>query len=142
MLKDLSRKIFVEDGRTLVEILISITILAIVTVPIASMFVQSARSINVAEELMDATYVAQTVMEEIYHISDGSLASFDALHEAEGFDYSPIDLEEPDYIFQQIKNGYEIEVILSNENDLVNVLVKVIEQGKLSAQMETYLDWK
>ncbi|MGG3450843.1 type IV pilus modification PilV family protein [Domibacillus aminovorans] len=57
------------DGMTLIEILLSIVILTIVVLSFSTMFIQSARTNQQTESRMDATYVAQTCIEEVIHKS-------------------------------------------------------------------------
>ena len=52
-------------GFTLVEVLIAITILAIIVVPLLQAFVTSSRTNAKAKQLMKATTLAQNVMEEL-----------------------------------------------------------------------------
>ena len=52
-------------GFTIVEVLIAITILAIIVVPLLQAFVTSSRTNAKAKQLMKATTLAQNVMEEL-----------------------------------------------------------------------------
>ncbi|SEO93884.1 prepilin-type N-terminal cleavage/methylation domain-containing protein [Amphibacillus marinus] len=68
-----------EQGLTLVEVLASITILSIIVVTFLAFFIQSARTTKVSEDVMDATYLAQSYMEKIYYQSTQDDASFSEL---------------------------------------------------------------
>lgn len=121
-------------GRTLIEILASITILAIVVIPLTSAFIQSARANFVSEEIMDATYVAQAQMEEVINGGSTFINS----------DYDPIDENN----FEKITDNYKVTINLKvtpNTNDLFrNVLIIVtnLQNGRLEAQMETIIRWE
>ncbi|MEH7276289.1 prepilin-type N-terminal cleavage/methylation domain-containing protein [Neobacillus vireti] len=54
-----------EKGFTLVEILTSIVILSIIIVSLLTLFVQSSRINNYSKGMMEATYIAESSMEEI-----------------------------------------------------------------------------
>ncbi|WP_211356384.1 prepilin-type N-terminal cleavage/methylation domain-containing protein [Psychrobacillus lasiicapitis] len=56
-------------GLTLIEILVSIILITIIITTFFSLFIQSARTSKTSEEVVDATYVAQSEMEQIYEIS-------------------------------------------------------------------------
>lgn len=63
-----------QRGMTLIEIIVSLAILAIIIVPFLTMFLQSTVSTKKSEDILDATYVAQYVMEGIYNDSkDGNI---------------------------------------------------------------------
>lgn len=117
-------------GLTLVEILASITILSIIIVSFLTFFIQSARTNTISEDMMDATYVAQSEMEYLYNLST-----------KKSLDKAILDLGS-NYSYETVE-GYYVVVSLP-ENDLGNVLVKVYEdpsQKKSLAQMETIYDW-
>jgi prepilin-type N-terminal cleavage/methylation domain-containing protein len=61
-----------EKGLTLIEVLASIVILTIIGVSLLTFFVQSARSNNLSKTILDATYVAQTQIEEINNYNQSS----------------------------------------------------------------------
>ncbi|MCT2537941.1 type II secretion system GspH family protein [Aquibacillus koreensis] len=131
-------------GLTLIEILASITILSIIVVTFLTFFIQSARTNTVSEDIMDATYVAQTQMEEIYNLSKSpyedaitSLTSKGTHTENNGIDK-----------FQIVNETYKIQLQLkqtdTNLPNLKDVLVKVYDNsnGRLGAQMETKISWE
>nr|WP_090889331.1 type II secretion system protein [Evansella caseinilytica] len=116
-----------QKGRTLLEILVSIVILSIVSVSLATVFVQAVRSMNTTEQLLDATYVAQTTMEEIYYRStQESLPT--------------------DEHYSLTAEAYLVAITLTRDSDrIVNVLVEVYDNSTRSrkeAQMETYILWE
>src|SRR5690625_3684322 len=59
-------KIMNENGLTLVEVLASVVLLTIIITIFLNVFMQSAKTNTTSEEIVDATYLAQTEMEKIY----------------------------------------------------------------------------
>ena len=57
------------DGLTLVEILIAITIIALIAAAFVPLFVLSAKSNVRSETVLDSTYVGRDAMELIYSLS-------------------------------------------------------------------------
>src|SRR5690625_5676952 len=55
-----------ENGLTLVEVLASVVLLTIIITIFLNVFIQSAKTNTTSEEVVDATYIAQTEMERIY----------------------------------------------------------------------------
>ncbi|OKL38255.1 type IV pilus modification PilV family protein [Domibacillus mangrovi] len=89
MLKKRVKNLMSNDGMTLIEILLSIVILTIVVLSFSAMFIQSARTNQQTESAMDATYVAQTCIEEVIHKSiENSMVCpvTKAVTPAEGYD--------------------------------------------------------
>lgn len=134
-----------ESGRTLLEIVISFAILAIIIIPFTSLFIQSGKNISKSEEMMDATYITQSVMEEVYHLS--KTIEFQPnmiIGNITGETKQRINDET--YIF--FRDDYFIELFLQkhpSSNELVHVLVKVYRDEKkeiLEAQMETSVAWR
>ena len=58
-----------ESGLSLVEVLASIVILTLLLTTFLMMFLQSAKVNKTSENIIDATYIAQTEMEKIYALS-------------------------------------------------------------------------
>ena len=118
-----------EKGLTLIEVILSLVILGIIIVPFLNMFIFSTMANRKSENILDATYVAQNIMEQRYNESkDGNEIPED------GED------EYPD----PLGGGYWVKEIISVEDNLVGVIVEVYSdksKEKLEAQMETYLLW-
>ncbi len=58
-----------EGGLSLVEVLASVVILTLLLTTFLMMFLQSAKVNKASEHIIDATYIAQTEMENIYALS-------------------------------------------------------------------------
>lgn len=118
-------------GMTLIEIIVSLAILAIIIVPFLNMFVQSTVTNKKSEIILDANYVAQRVMEDTYNYSqDGTT------------------LIPPNGIQKYKYSGggnYWVNKQIIDQNNLVSVIVRIYSdesETKLKAQMETKLLWK
>ncbi|GEM00602.1 hypothetical protein HHA03_01340 [Halolactibacillus halophilus] len=57
-----------EKGLTLVEVLASIVILSLIVVTFLAFFINSARTTEISEENLNASFIAQEYMEEVYNI--------------------------------------------------------------------------
>lgn len=120
-----------EEGITLIEILLGITLLAIVLVPIFSFFGNSAKIIQQTDIREKALYIAQQTIEEL------KVVDFDELEsEAENFtdsltvgDRYPV--FERDINISPIEaNLKEITVIISWDNDTQDITLKTRVTGR------------
>ena len=133
-----------EKGLTLVEILASFVILSILIIAFLTLFGQSAKQNRLSEEVMDATYIAQRNMEEIYAESQSyTFESYLVNHP----ETKRSGLEDS-YTFSKEENDYTVVVKLKEPNDGKrngSLLVEVYDspsRNKLKAQMETILLWR
>ncbi|MDD2393842.1 MAG: type II secretion system protein, partial [Eubacteriales bacterium] len=58
-----------KSGLTLVEVMVSIMILSVIVVAFFPLFSYTSRIVRKSETLVDASYVAQSVLEEYYRMS-------------------------------------------------------------------------
>ncbi|SOB93928.1 prepilin-type N-terminal cleavage/methylation domain-containing protein [Ureibacillus xyleni] len=136
-----------ESGVSLIEVVASIVILSIILVSIYTMLTQSARTTKNNEDIVKATYLAQTEMEYLYSIAPGDT------------DYHTF-LGQPDDITSNV-NGDQIEVFKKNNSstseyieilvikknniDITLPIIKICvydkEGGTLKAQMQNIIDW-
>jgi type II secretory pathway pseudopilin PulG len=137
-----------DKGLTLVEILASIVILSLLIISFLALFLNSAKSINKTEVIIDSTYVVQTKMEEIYGISQ-TYGFSNSLSRYSGLGWSEIVSNQPlTKITMNQNNDYFITAELTknvNSPNLVTVLIKAYNdesKQKLETQMETILLWK
>ena len=118
-------------GMTLIEIVVSVALLAIIVVQFLNMFLQSTVTTKKSEVIIDATYVAQRVMENIYNDSQAGTV-----------DIPPAGVDEE---WDSWGGNYWVSKKISVENNLVSVIVKIYsDNAKLEheAQMETKFLWK
>ncbi|MDL4841681.1 type IV pilus modification PilV family protein [Aquibacillus rhizosphaerae] len=131
------KRLLSSKGMTLVEILASIMILSIIVVTFLTLFIQSARTNSISEDIMDATYVAQTQMEEIYNLSTTSEQNINVLQDQSSCD------ADTSYIFTEKNGDFCVKVRMKDSNivDLKDVVVEVYRDNKLESKMETKLNW-
>lgn len=133
------------QGFTLVEILTSITILSIIAITFLTFFIQSANTNAQSEETLDATYVAQSQIEEVYNISLNH-GMEDAGKELKKLGYTAGSSETEGSRFTMVREKFQIVIQLKaaeKDSHVTNVLVLVKNpSGKLKAQMETVINWQ
>lgn len=149
-IKSLKSKIFFlfsnQKGLTLVELLASIVILSIIVVTFTTFFIQSAKTTSMSSDITDATYIAQTEMEEIYHIStittyDDTIQQLKQKYQQCANDATKLCTTIDTYYVQV--TFYDSEDAIDTTTTLLkNVLIQVYNSSnKLEAQMETKLLW-
>lgn len=136
-------------GLTLIEIVASIALLSIIVLSIIPMFIQSAQSNKNSKEIMDATLLAQTEMENIVNLNDHTEKSnLDIMYNEilqKGYKKDPT----CENCLGINKGGYYIVVQLSNTSKdnhptLGKVVIKVYENSqkrKQESQMELVIPW-
>ncbi|MDQ1001323.1 prepilin-type N-terminal cleavage/methylation domain-containing protein [Neobacillus niacini] len=143
-----------EKGMTIIEILAAIVILSIIVVSLLSVFVQSARSNHVSKNIVDATYVAENEIEEVYSQIKAS-TSLGTLTTPAGYTEKSKTTENAVYEKSIPKHYIYLELISpavpadpavpAVGNPLVTVKVKVYKdhtKAVQEAQMEMVVQWK
>ena len=105
-------KLMDKKGYTLIEVIIAVTVLAIVVVPITSLLTQSTYSNIKSKELMLATALAQEKIEEL------KVLSFQQIQESLGA-WTEEEVESTDFAFIR-----RVEIEQENAN-LLKIIVKV-----------------
>ncbi|KAB8137490.1 hypothetical protein F9U64_09205 [Gracilibacillus oryzae] len=134
-----------ERGLTLAEILASILILSIIVVTFTTFFINSAKSTSASNDITDATYLAQTQMEEIYHMS-AELSFSEAIDRISG-ERSKMNGK---YVIKNTSGDFQIKITIATNNEsslqangLKEILVQVYNSSnKLEAQMESKYLWE
>ena len=124
-----------EQGLTLVELLGSIVILSIIVMSFLGFFIQSAKTTQVSDEILDGSYVAQQQAEEIYNFSH-SMNYEDLISYFDGSD----SYNKDGNAYVTHREGYAVRLYIEpTDNDgLYSLLIKVFDSdGKQSAQVET-----
>lgn len=133
-----------EKGLTLVEILASIVILALIFISIITILNLTAKSNQASQEIIDATYIAQQEMEYIYEKSLDETSNLETISE---YVKQPNDGNWFVYHKNVASSDYFLEIKEDRtEFPMVRVVVKVYEINDISktepkAQMETLLKW-
>ncbi|HLR42322.1 MAG TPA: type II secretion system protein [Pseudogracilibacillus sp.] len=98
-----------ERGVTLVELLASIVIVTIILISVISIFNLTMKSNRTSEEIIDATYVAQTEMEKIYALSKKDIPNpkltdigYEKLIEESGWDIYQEETQQYEGFFVQV----------------------------------------
>lgn len=137
------RKIFTtsnEKGLTLIEVLASIVILSIIVIFVLLIFNQTMRTNKTSESIIDATYIAQKEMEQIYNISRQQKPQ---LSESNSYIWQQTNGDKWDIYKKELENSeFSIEVRKKDVDDMVRILVLVYDaDNTLKAQMENLLQW-
>ncbi|WP_399631806.1 hypothetical protein [Sporosarcina sp. SG10008] len=139
------KKALGENGLSLVEVLASFVILTLLLTTFLMMFIQSAKVNKASEHIIDATYIAQTEMENIYALSK---TTKNGAKEAtiKGLGYTNGSKENGWIVFEKKYNSNVlIKVKLQNKKgnmDRVLVEVRGIPDDNLQAQMENVVVWR
>lgn len=143
-------KIMNENGLTLVEVLASVVLLTIIITIFLNVFMQSAKTNTTSEEIVDATYLAQTEMEKIYSKSLETKYS-ERENAFENLGYSPLTGENEWALFgKELDDGYYAKIkiqkdsmeVAENMNRLIITIHDRSATDKPQAQMENILLWE
>ncbi|NMB44639.1 MAG: type II secretion system protein [Clostridiales bacterium] len=125
-----------EEGFTLVELLVSIAILALIVGAFSYMFVFATKTIITTEEVVNTGYIAQTCMEEVYTLSttkdtDGIKTSL----VSDGYNYSNLGASGDGHKFTKEIEGYYVKIEIKRKaypsisDDLTKVNVGVYKDS-------------
>ena len=128
------------DGLTLVEILIAITIIALIAAAFVPLFVLSAKSNVRSETVLDSTYVGRDAMELIYGLSKE--VQYDQLaDELVSLGYDKL----PDNEFGLEYDGSKYLVMkFIEEDELIRTIVWVYDnpdRNRVEVQYESLFTW-
>lgn len=140
------KKAIGENGLTLVEVLASIVILSLLIMTFLMLFLQAAKVNKVSEHTIDATYLAQTEMENIYAASTSTRFS-QRENAIEGLAYEKKATEEIWTVFEKKIEATDRLVkvrITDKTGTMTRIIVEVYEGPEkiLRAKMENILVWK
>ncbi|HWI47505.1 MAG TPA: type II secretion system protein [Rummeliibacillus sp.] len=140
---------FNEKGATLVEVIASFVILVILLVSFFTLFIQTKQTTKSSAQIVDATYLAQTEMEEIYKFSKDNGLTRSIIENDLGFKPEDPTITNPRSYTKPSSNPLINLRIADNKNvdgsvnnDLMNVIVEVKEGTVTKAKMETVVKWK
>lgn len=151
-----------ELGLSLIEVIVSIVLLSIILISIFTMLTQSAKTTNNSEEIIQATYLAQTEMEIFYSYSNEK--TFNEFESTFQSFICPTDTDSNNkcYTKNVPKTGTKLSLkktiektneiitieIRDKGNTLKGVVIEVYEKEDFDkgnnpkAQMEDTLEWK
>lgn len=143
-------KIIEESGITLVETLISIVLLSLILTIFLSVFTHSATMNKTSEEVVDASYLAQKEMENLYALSQKT-DDYRVAMESAGYMETG---EDSDWVYYQSSyeqhentsatNYYTIIKLEKNDSDNLRRIVVEVYQRKddsQQAKMQNVLTW-
>lgn len=135
-----------ESGLSLVEVLASIVILSLILITFTMMFLYSAKTGKTSENIIDATYVAQTEMEKIYAASKGTDTASDIGYAPDSLPLSRSSSPSGNwntYTKKSDDGEFEIDFYVEvNGEDLKRIIVDVFEEGIHRARMQNVLVWR
>ncbi|WP_225743917.1 hypothetical protein [Marinilactibacillus sp. Marseille-P9653] len=147
--KNWSSKRFYRDqtGATLVELIASIAILALVVTSFLTFFIQSSKATQSSEQVTAATYSGQKQMEYLYHLSE-TLTIEKTVLELENKAQSSVSKGlEKSYTYQEDGISYLIKMTLpdsktSKQPNLIKFLIEGSKDGKKVIQLENKIPFK
>jgi len=137
-----------EHGFTLIEVLASIVLLAIILTSFGMIFAQSLKTSNTSERIIDHTYIAQREMERIYELSTKVSVEHRISEIKENKNYVQYSDDGDWLLFKKeiVDEQVNIELRLKDEpSSLTRILIKVYDVKNLEkpkVQMENLLEWK
>ncbi|MCM3386968.1 hypothetical protein M3649_02340 [Ureibacillus chungkukjangi] len=142
-------KILNENGISLLEAVTSILLLSIILICIFNMIIESSKTTARSEDIIDATYIAQSEMEELYKFAkDNKLDLPNLYYNSTNRNYTNKGLINGKYVFESEKEDIYIKLLFKVDNtynNLTRVIVQVYEEVSnkqvLKAQMENTLEW-
>lgn len=145
-MKKIKKQIMMEEtGITLVEVIASIALLSVIMLLFFMIFSQFLNTSNKSEDIISATYVAQTEMEQLYQLSKTVSISEveDKLLENGYINIGMID----EWIVFEKYEQYDIRIklkLLDEETNLEPVVIEVYDPStsKLETKMESLFTWK
>jgi type II secretory pathway pseudopilin PulG len=134
-----------ESGLTLIELIISIALIAMILIAFLPMFIMSAETNTKSETTLDSTYLGKDAMEMAYDLSKNKEIFYE--------DLDNVLVDEKGYS-KESNNAYSFEysdkkylyIIFDKEDNtnLVRVVVKIYKNNsmnQLEAQYETLYSW-
>lgn len=137
----IQRELKNDKGFTLLELVVSIALLALIVGALLSAFTFSTKTNIKSSAIVDEGYLAQEWMEKIYDLSKTKTLTelADALL-AEGFPYFEWGVPADYYTFQADKDGYHVYITIKlkeyiDYDILKYVLVEIYEDDTLNNKM-------
>ncbi|MFC6465666.1 prepilin-type N-terminal cleavage/methylation domain-containing protein [Marinilactibacillus sp. GCM10026970] len=144
-----SLKRFYHDqaGATLVELIASIAILALVVTSFLTFFIQSSKATQSSEQVTAATYSGQKQMEYLYHLSETLTIAETVLELATKAQSTNSNGLEKSYTYQEDGISYLLEMTLpdsktSKQPNLIRFILEGSKDGKKVIQLENKIPFK
>lgn len=141
------------NGFTLVEVLASIVILSILLISFLLIFLQTMKTTNTSEDIIDYTYIAQTEMEKVYELTkepytdrNNAIATIGYSHVGEEDGWESLTMEaSDDQVLTKISWKIDEDEEGTMESPLTKFRIQVFDKNDLAkpkVQMENWLEWK
>ncbi|WP_163537908.1 prepilin-type N-terminal cleavage/methylation domain-containing protein [Gracilibacillus sp. YIM 98692] len=136
-----------QKGFTLVEVLVSVTILSMITVSFFAVFAFVSKTNLKSEHSIEAQYIGQDQIESIYQYSQ-TMTYEEMWSELEKQGFILVEQQENARIYQIQKDSYRIQVTFSDsiiDSKIKKILLKVFRIGQsehLVSQLETAYKWR
>lgn len=142
MLTFLKTKLSLDAGFTLIEVLVSLTLISAIITGSMGLFVFSSRTNKNSKISFDATYIARNNMEMVYGLSRAVdlKSGIDIIKKEKGFD----EISNFENLFGKVVDDQYVTIHLKEWGNLIDVIVNVYEDAtlnNLTAKMETLLIW-
>lgn len=144
-----SLKWFYKDqtGATLVELIASIAILALVVTSFLTFFIQSAKATQSSEQVTAATYSGQNQMEYLYHLSETLTIEKTILELESRAQSSTSKGLKRSYTYQEDGISYVLNITLpdsktSKQPNIINFFLEGSKNGKTVIQFENKIPFK
>ncbi len=118
-----------QQGLTLIELVIAVTILAIVAGPVLLLTTQMATNTRIASDITVATYTAQLQMESLKGLSRAELTAANA---------APVQTKN-DFQVDEIVKPIPVSATDSTPSDLVNVTIRVWTKNETNPRPDNVL---
>jgi prepilin-type N-terminal cleavage/methylation domain-containing protein len=106
-------------GITLIELIMTLAILAIVICPLMSTFVLSQQILSMGRDEMKSIQLVQTYMEEIKSMDELDTDLY--VYNSENLAY--------EHIYDGLEGGYKVDVEITTEDDLLYYIQVVVLDG-------------
>lgn len=131
-----------ESGLTLVEVLASIVILSLIVVTFLSFFINSARTTEISGDNLDASFIAQEYMEEIYNIVANNHQSLESIRTDILAIETLSSVSQTTYAINESRGSGSIQVEQAKDenNQVISRLLKVVVSFRVSGGKEAKLE--
>lgn len=131
-----------EAGLTLVEVLASIVILSLIIVTFLAFFINSARTTEISSDNLDANFIAQEYMEEIYNIVTHNPQSLESIRSGILAIETLSSTSQTTYTINESRgNGtIKVEQAQDENNQPVDRLLKVVVTFRVASGKEAKLE--
>lgn len=139
-----------DEGFTLIEVVASIFIIALLLTSFMSLLLSAAKSTQVSKEIIDYTLIAQSEIESIYQVSRDSPKAQHLTIFVDQLGYAVVSDQGNTIVYEKSTSQASINVTLSDYDDseLLNETLSELKVHAIShenpnkgSQIETVIEW-